>query len=136
MQEKSLALLQTVWVTLALFSDFWKHASEDLEAEIFLIPQPVGPALNDPDLVVQPFDKAQRHSVFLLAIQGDAAPNRGFRTKAWEPIRVFEPTLFSHPRIMAISSPRGNARKPQKRRDLRGDNHCFFSTRFGEDPKA
>ena len=52
----------------------WQHASQDLESKIFLVSQPVGAPLDDANLVVQPFDKAQRDLVLRLAIGGDSIP--------------------------------------------------------------
>src|SRR4051794_15449474 len=69
-----LALLQSVWVTLDRFSDFWQHAGEDLEAEVFFVSKSVGPSLDDADLVVDPFDEPQRHLVLLMAIRRDPVP--------------------------------------------------------------
>src|SRR3954452_5381556 len=55
-------------------SDLWQHAGEDLEAEVLLISKSVGPSLDDADLVVDPFDEAQRHLVLLIAIRRDPVP--------------------------------------------------------------
>ena len=41
-------------------SDCRQHAGEDLEAEVFLVAQPVRAALEDADLVVQSLDEAER----------------------------------------------------------------------------
>ena len=51
-----------------------KHASQDFEAKVFLVSQAVSPSLNDPDLVVQAFDKAKGDFVLRLAVSGDAFP--------------------------------------------------------------
>ncbi len=68
------ALLSTERVTLDRFSDFWQHTREDFEAEVLFIPKSVGPSLNDADLVVDPFNKAQGQLVLLMAIRGDPVP--------------------------------------------------------------
>ena len=56
------------------FLDFRQHAAEYFEPEVFLITQPVSPALNHTDLVVESFDEAQRHFVFRLAVSRDTIP--------------------------------------------------------------
>ena len=53
------ALLQSVWVTLDRFSDFWQHAREDFEAEVLFVSKSVGPSLDHADLVVDPFNEPQ-----------------------------------------------------------------------------
>ena len=52
----------------------WQHAGENLEAEIFVVAQAVGSALEDADFIVEAFDKAERDLVFRFAIGGDAIP--------------------------------------------------------------
>lgn len=47
---------------------------EDFEAEILLIAQAICPALEDANLVVEPFDEAQRDLVLGLAVGGDSVP--------------------------------------------------------------
>src|SRR5260370_6772104 len=69
-----MALLPTEWVTLDRISDFWQHAREDFEAKILFVSKPVGPSLDDADLVVDPFNETQRHLVLLLAIRRDPGP--------------------------------------------------------------
>ena len=54
--------------------DFWQHAAEYFEPEVFLVTQPVSPALNHTDLVVESFHEAQRHFVFRLAVSSDTIP--------------------------------------------------------------
>src|ERR1700689_354716 len=56
------------------FLDFRQHAAEYFEPEVFLVAQPVSPALNHTDLVVESFDKAQRHFIFRLAVSSDTIP--------------------------------------------------------------
>src|SRR5665811_986781 len=68
------ALLQSVWVTLGPFSDFWQHARQDFEAKVLFVSKSVGPPLDDSDLVVDPFDEAQGHLVLLMAIRRDPIP--------------------------------------------------------------
>ena len=48
-----------------------EHAGEDLEAEVFFVAQAVGAALEDADLVVEPFDEAERDLVLGFAVGGD-----------------------------------------------------------------
>ena len=40
-------------------SKLGQHAGQDLQSQILLVAQPVGPALDDADLVVESFDEAQ-----------------------------------------------------------------------------
>jgi hypothetical protein len=49
------------------FSDSMQHTSEDLQAQILLISQSVRASVDDPNLVVEPLNEAERHLVFLLA---------------------------------------------------------------------
>src|SRR5215211_2592351 len=51
-----------------------QHTGEDLEPEVILVTQPVGSTLNDPDLVVEPLDEAERDLVLRPAIGRDAVP--------------------------------------------------------------
>jgi len=51
-----------------------QRTSEYLQAQIFLIAQPVGTSLNHPDLVVQPLDVAQRDFILRQAVSGNAVP--------------------------------------------------------------
>jgi hypothetical protein len=69
-----MALLQSVWVTLGHFSDFWQHAREDFEAEVLLVSKSVGPPLDDADLGVDPFDEAQ--DTLFSSGQYDAIPSQ------------------------------------------------------------
>src|SRR5918995_7519026 len=55
-------------------SDSRQHAGEDLEAEVFLIAEPVRAALEDADLVVQPLDEAERDLVVRAAVGRDPVP--------------------------------------------------------------
>src|ERR1700738_3859838 len=50
----------------------WQHAGENLEPQVLFIAQPVGTTLNDPDLIVEPFDKSKRYLILRLAVGGDA----------------------------------------------------------------
>ena len=52
----------------------WKHARQNLQAQVFLVSQSVGTPLQNPNLVVQSFHKAQRHFILRLAIGSDAVP--------------------------------------------------------------
>ncbi len=45
------------------FSDLWEHAGEDFQAEVLFVPETVGPALENPDLVVEALDEAKRHFI-------------------------------------------------------------------------
>src|SRR5271157_597899 len=51
-----------------------QSAGQDLEAKIFLVAQPVGSALDDADLVVEPFDETEGDLVLRLAIGGYSIP--------------------------------------------------------------
>src|SRR5262245_40553365 len=51
-----------------------QHAGEDLEAEVLLIAEPIGATLEDPDLVVQPLDEAERDLVARMAVGRDPGP--------------------------------------------------------------
>src|SRR5215204_239310 len=51
-----------------------QHASEDLEPQVLLVAQAVGAPLDDPDLVVEPLDEAERDLVLGSAVGGDAIP--------------------------------------------------------------
>src|SRR6516165_4687174 len=51
-----------------------QHAGENLEAQIFFVAQAVGAALDHPDLVVEPFDEAERDLVLQLTVGGDPVP--------------------------------------------------------------
>src|SRR5260370_19070228 len=51
-----------------------QHAGEDLEPEVLFIAEPVGAALEDTDLVVQPLDEPERDLVLRAAVGGDALP--------------------------------------------------------------
>jgi hypothetical protein len=55
-------------------SDRRQHAGEHLQAQVLLVPQPVRPALDDADLVVQPLDEPQRHLVLLAAVGCNPVP--------------------------------------------------------------
>jgi hypothetical protein len=51
-----------------------QKAGEDLEAEVFLVAEPVRAALEDADLVVQPLDEPERDLVVRAAVGRDAVP--------------------------------------------------------------
>jgi hypothetical protein len=53
---------------------FRQSTSQDLQLQIFLVTQPVCATLNDPDLVVEPFDEAERDFVLGLAVGSDPIP--------------------------------------------------------------
>jgi hypothetical protein len=55
-------------------SNLRQHRGQYLQSEGFLIPQAIGAALHDSDLVVEPLDEAERYLVFGLAVGGDAIP--------------------------------------------------------------
>ena len=54
--------------------EFWQHAGEDLQPQVFLVAQAVGAALDDADLVVEALDEAERDLVLRVAVGGDAVP--------------------------------------------------------------
>ena len=51
-----------------------QHAGEDLESKVFFITEPVGAALEDANLVVQPLDEAEHDLVLRAAVGGDPLP--------------------------------------------------------------
>ena len=51
-----------------------EHARQNLQAQIFLVAQSISPSLQNTNLVIQSFDKAQRHLVLRLTIGSDAIP--------------------------------------------------------------
>src|ERR1700704_275494 len=51
-----------------------QHAGEDLEPQVVFVVQAVGAALDHPDLVVEPFDEAERDFVLGSAVSRDAVP--------------------------------------------------------------
>ena len=55
-------------------SEFWEHASEDFQAQVFLIPEAISASLDDANLVVQALDESQGHLVVGMAIGHDAVP--------------------------------------------------------------
>jgi hypothetical protein len=54
--------------------DLWKHAGEDLKAQVLLIAQTIGTALQDADFVVETLDETEGDLVVGTAIGGDAVP--------------------------------------------------------------
>ena len=55
-------------------SEFRKHAGEDLQSKVLLIPIAEGPPLEYTDLVVESLDESQGHLVLHVAIGLDAVP--------------------------------------------------------------
>ena len=51
-----------------------QHAGQDFEPQVIFVRQAVGAALDHSDLVVEPFDKAERDLVFRPAVGGNAVP--------------------------------------------------------------
>src|SRR5262249_1926557 len=51
-----------------------QHTGEHFEPQIFFVAQAVGAALDHPDLIVEPLDKAERDLVLRLAVGGDPVP--------------------------------------------------------------
>src|SRR5712691_9849324 len=51
-----------------------QHAGENLEPEVLFIAEPIGAALEDTDLVVQPLDEPERDLVLWAAVGGDPLP--------------------------------------------------------------
>jgi hypothetical protein len=56
------------------FSGRGEHAGENFQPQVLFILQPIRPALDDANLVVQPFDEAERHLVLRFAECGDPIP--------------------------------------------------------------
>src|SRR5712692_7331981 len=55
-------------------SELRQHAGEDLEAEVLFVAEAVRATLEDPDLVVQSLDEAERDLVLRVAVGRDAVP--------------------------------------------------------------
>src|SRR5260370_12357458 len=55
-------------------SELGQHAGQDLQSQILLVAQPVGPALDDADLVVESFDEAQGDLVLGATVGGNPVP--------------------------------------------------------------
>src|SRR2546425_8434034 len=55
-------------------SDRRQHAAEDLEAQVLLVAEAVGPALDDAHLVVEPLDEAEGDLVLGGTVGRDAVP--------------------------------------------------------------
>jgi hypothetical protein len=75
-----------------------QHAGEDLEPEVLFVAEPVGAALEDADLVVQPLDEAGRDLVLRTAVRRDPVPvpiNLGMRLA---PVQV-APTWLRNARM-------------------------------------
>jgi hypothetical protein len=51
-----------------------QHAGEDLEPQVIFVAQAVGATLDHPDLVVEPFDEAERDLVLGPTVGGNAVP--------------------------------------------------------------
>ena len=56
------------------WSECRQHAGEDLQAEVVLVAETVGPPLDHTDFVVEPFDEAEGDLVFVSAVGGDSGP--------------------------------------------------------------
>src|SRR5690349_11348402 len=54
--------------------DLRKHTSKDLQPQILLVAQPVGPPLDNPNLIVQPFHESQGNLIVGMTICSDAVP--------------------------------------------------------------
>jgi hypothetical protein len=59
---------------MASKSQFREHRREDFQPQIFLVAQSIRTSLDDTDLVVEPFDEAERDLVFWLAIGVNSIP--------------------------------------------------------------
>jgi hypothetical protein len=55
-------------------SEFWQHASEDLQSEVLLIAIAIGPTLEGTNPVVESLDESQGHLVFHVTVGLDAVP--------------------------------------------------------------
>ena len=51
-----------------------EHARQNLQAQVFLVAQSVSPPLQNPNLVVQSFNKAQRYLVLRLTVSSNPIP--------------------------------------------------------------
>ncbi len=74
-------------------SERWQHAGEDLEPEVLFVAEPVGAAMEDADLVVQPLDEAERDLVLRTAVRRDPVPvpvNLGMRLV---PVQIAPPAF-------------------------------------------
>jgi hypothetical protein len=58
------------------FSYRREHAGEDLEAEVLLVSKAVCSALDDPDLVVESLDEAERDFVLRATVGGYPSPRK------------------------------------------------------------
>ena len=54
--------------------DFREHTREHFQPQVWLIPQAVGPALDDPYLIVESFHESQRHLILRLAMGHNPIP--------------------------------------------------------------
>jgi hypothetical protein len=66
-----------------------QHAGEDLEPQVIFVAQAVGATLDHPDLVVEPFDEAERDLVLGPTVGGNAV---GLR-----PVPISAVVLYSIP---------------------------------------
>src|SRR3970282_300110 len=57
-----------------MISERRKHASEDLQAQILFVAQPIDTSLNHADRVVETLDEPERDFVLWLAVHGDTVP--------------------------------------------------------------
>jgi hypothetical protein len=55
-------------------SEFWQHAGENFQPQIFLVTQTVRPTLYNADFVVQPFDETERDLVLWFAVSSYSIP--------------------------------------------------------------
>src|SRR5665647_480054 len=55
-------------------SNLGQHAGENFQPQVRLVAQSVRAALDDADLVVQSFHKAERYLVLRFAVGGDSVP--------------------------------------------------------------
>jgi hypothetical protein len=70
-----LAQVPTEWVNLSCFeSKIRQRTRQDLETKVFFVPEAVGSALHDTNLVVQAFHEPKGHLVLGLAEGGDTVP--------------------------------------------------------------
>jgi hypothetical protein len=56
------------------FSQFWQHAGEDFQSQVFLIAEAIGAPLDRTNLVVEALDKPQGDLVLGLTVGHDAVP--------------------------------------------------------------
>jgi hypothetical protein len=73
-----LGLREVVWVEFTPkrgeASEHRQHAGKDFETKVLFIAYSVRASLDDADLVVEPFDEAERDLVLRFAVGGDTVP--------------------------------------------------------------